>query len=144
MEEKSGMGIHELTCPQCGNTQQVEVRDSINVTVDPNLRNRLFNADINIFACESCNRKAIINVPLLYHNMNRRYCVQYYPLESIEDDKFMAQFTTDGKWSFRDIPEIVNNDLNYMGDPHIVFSLFDMIQYIKFRDRLCEIAEQKK
>jgi hypothetical protein len=144
MGEKLEMKIHELICPQCGNAQQVEVRDSLNVTVDPNLRNRLFNADINIFTCESCNHKAIINIPLLYHDMNRRYCVQYYPPESIEDDKFMDQFTTDGKWSFRDIPEIVNNDLNYMGDPHIVFSLFDMIQYIKFRDRLYDISERKK
>jgi hypothetical protein len=56
----------------------------------------------------------------------------------------MAQFTIDGKWTFRETPEIVNNNLNYMGDPHIVFSLFEMIQYIKFRDRLYEIAEQKK
>ena len=132
------MKIHELTCPQCGNTQEVEIWDSLNVTVESYLRNRLFDADINIFKCESCSNKAIISVPLLYLDMNRQYCVQYYPPEAIEDDKFLAQFTPDGKWNFRDIPEIVNNDLDYMGDPHIVFSLFDMIQYVKFRDRLYE------
>jgi hypothetical protein len=137
------MKIHELTCPQCGNTQEVTVWDSLNVSIDPELRNRLFNADINIFKCESCDNKAIINVPLLYLDMNRQYCVQYYPPEAIEDDNFLAQFTPDGKWNFRDIPEIVNNDLNYMGDPHIVFSLFEMIQYIKFRDRLYERTESK-
>jgi hypothetical protein len=143
-EGETGMKILELACPQCGNTQEVEVRDSLNVSIDPNLRNRLFNADINIFKCESCNHKAIISVPLLYHDMNRQYCVQYYPPEAIEDDNFLTQFTSDGKWNFRDIPEIVNNDLDYMGDPHIVFSLFEMMQYIKFRDRLYERTENEK
>ncbi|MBP7176879.1 MAG: hypothetical protein KBA53_11795 [Thermoclostridium sp.] len=137
------MKIHELTCPQCGSIQEVEIRDSLNVTSEPELRRRLFNADINIFTCESCDHKAIISVPLLYLDMNRQYCVQYYPPESIEDDNFLAQFTPDGKWNFRDIPEIVNNDLDYMGNPHFVFSLSDMMQYIKFRDRLYEKAEQK-
>jgi len=75
--------------------------------------------------------------------MYRKYCVQYYPPESIEDDKFLSQFTSDGRWNFGDIPEIVNNELNYMGNPHIVFSLFDMIQYIKFRERLFEKIENK-
>jgi len=135
------MRIHELTCPQCGSIQEVEIRDSLNVTSDPELRSRLFNADINIFNCESCSHRAIISVPLLYLDMGRRYCVQYYPPESIEDDNFLAQFTPDGKWNFRDIPEIVNNELDYMGNPHIVFSLSDMMQYIKFRDKLYQRTE---
>ena len=136
------MRIHELTCPQCGNNQEVEVWDSLNVTADPKLRDRLFNADINIFKCESCNHKAIINVPLLYIDMGRQYCVQYYPPESMEDDNFLAQFTNDGRWSFRDIPEIVNNELDYMGDPHIVFSLTEMMHYIRFRDMLYQKYRQ--
>ena len=135
------MTTHELTCPQCGNMQEVEIWDSLNVTSDPELRNRLFNADINIFKCESCNHKAIISVPLLYLDMGKRYCVQYYPPEAIEDDNFLAQFTTEGRWNFRDIPELVNNELDYMGNPHIVFSLSDMMQYIKFRDKLHDKAE---
>ncbi len=137
------MKIHELSCPKCGNVQEVPIWDCLSVTKDPDIRKKLFDAEINIFRCESCNHKAIINVPLLYHDMYRKYCVQYYPPESIEDDKFLSQFTSDGRWNFGDIPEIVNNELNYMGNPHIVFSLFDMIQYIKFRDRLFEKIENK-
>ena len=79
MQKDTKVKMHELACPQCGNVQEVEIWNSLNVTSYPMLHTRLFNADINIFKCESCDHKAIISVPLLYIDMNRQYYVKYYP-----------------------------------------------------------------
>jgi hypothetical protein len=119
----------KLSCPKCKNTQEVVVWESLNVSLDPELRNKLVCGEINIFRCESCNSKVLINSPLLYHDMKREYCVQYFPPKKIEDFEFYDGFTIDGKLS--GLPTD-----NYLVAPHIVFDFNEMIRYIQFRDKL--------
>ncbi len=42
----------ELECPKCGTRQNVFLYDSINVSIDPNLKEKLFKGEINVFQCE--------------------------------------------------------------------------------------------
>ncbi len=119
----------KISCPKCNKTQSVGVWRSLNVSHTPELRDKLLCGEINIFRCESCNISAIINSPLLYHDMERKYCVQYFSPNKIEDYKFYDIFTIDGK--LNGVPENI-----YLSAPHIVFDLNEMIRYIKFRDKL--------
>ena len=66
--------------------------DSINVSLDPELKEKLFRAEINLFECESCGEKNHIDAPLLYHDMELQFCVQYCPSEELGDPEFLAQF----------------------------------------------------
>ena len=68
-----------LKCPKCGHLQETVVWTSLDVSLDPKLREKLFNDEINVFVCDKCENKALINVALLYHDMHRQYCVQYFP-----------------------------------------------------------------
>lgn len=70
--------------------------------------------------------------------MTRKYCVQYYPPELIEEDNFYATFTMAGKVDIEGIP-----DGNYLKEPHIVFNINEMIIYIAFRDKLFEIHNKQ-
>ncbi len=40
-----------IKCPKCGADQEVIVWSSLNVDLDPELRARLFNGEINMFEC---------------------------------------------------------------------------------------------
>ena len=123
---------HELTCPECGTQQQVHVWDSINVGLDPSLRRQLFDAEINMFRCDSCGHEAFLDVPLLYHDMPRRFCAQYLPPELLDDPSSFGEYTAEGK------VDVGLSITGYLAEPHVVFEMDEMIRYIRFRELLCD------
>ena len=130
------MDSHKVNCPQCGHLQETPVWSSLNVTLEPDLRKKLFNGEINVFVCQKCENKALINVSLLYHDMDRQYCVQYFPEEALRDSEFFKSFSKDGKLKMDELSTMMGKIGQYMVEPHIVFDLNEMIRYIEFRDRL--------
>ncbi len=130
----SRLSNQQLSCPKCGNSQEVVVWDSLNVSKNQSLKDKLFSGEINVFRCTSCDFEAFINRPLLYHDMDHNYCVQYYPPELLEDDNFLKIFTRQGKFVAEGIPEG-----HYLLEPHIVFNVNEMLIYIEFRNKLFEI-----
>ncbi len=136
----SKMFTTELKCPHCKNIQKVEIWESINVTLDPELKAKLFDNKINLFNCGECKKEAFVEAPLLYHDMDRKFCVQYYPTEYLEHKDFYHQFTMDGEISMSDMPEVFADAVTYMSKPHIVFDMNEMIRYVMFRDRLAGLA----
>ena len=127
---------HNLQCPHCGNEQETMVYDSINVTVDPELKTKLLAAEINMFDCAKCGKKSFINTSLLYHDMSQQFCVQYFPAESLENPDFFNPFNADGSLSDMDIPDAIAESSAYIAKPHIVFDISEMINYVIFRDGL--------
>lgn len=139
----SRITFHKVQCPCCSNEQKNDVYESINVTLNPELKQKFLNADINIFICEKCREKSFINAPILYHDMEKRFCVQYYPSESLNDDGFFTQFTSDGRIILEGIPQTLAESNEYLTTPHIVFDMIDMIRYVAFRDRLHEMIKSE-
>jgi transcription elongation factor Elf1 len=66
-------------CPKCGNDGEVDLYESVNVTVNPELLEAVKNRKINSFHCEKCGNKIEIMVPFLYHDMNKNLMVWVYP-----------------------------------------------------------------
>lgn len=133
---------HKLDCTKCGHIQDNVIWTSLNVSLDPNLREKLFNGEINVLVCQKCGNRALISVALLYHDMKRKYCVQYYPIRVIEDAEFFKRFTKDGKLNIDGLSKAMGEIGHYMVEPHIVFDLNEMIQYIKFRDKLHDLHKE--
>lgn len=133
------MSIHEqrlVTCPQCQHQQSVTVWSSINVMLNPEGRNRLFNGEINRFRCAQCGYESLIPLPLLYHDPGRQIAAHYFPSNSIEKAEFLNQFDIRGKFSAGnqvdfEVPE-------YLKDVHVVFNLDELITYIIYRETLIE------
>ena len=135
----------QLACPSCQHEQTVRVWDTINVTLDPELRIRLFNGDINIFRCESCNSSSQVKKDLLYHDMTRRFCVQYVPPISLSSNEHFADFfeghDLEGKFDIGVFKGAFEQDAEmcpYVMKPHIVFDVNEMFRYITFRELLWE------
>lgn len=134
-------GSSELACPKCGNRQETKLWHSINASLNPELREKLFKGEINIFKCESCNTIAFIGQPLLYNDMKRNYCVQYFPPELLKEESFLRQYLRDGKLKMEESLDSISEVSRYLFTPHIVFDLNEMVHYIKFRERLFDIYE---
>ena len=134
-----------MGCPACGHRQIAEFYQAINVKLNPELKERLFKGELNMFVCEECGKKAVVDLVFLYHDMDKRFCVQYCPVELVvqQSDKLSEMYTVDGRLSVPaniQLPETAR----YMYEPHIVLSLDEMIRYVQFRDALFEKYNDNK
>ena len=134
-----------MGCPACGHKQIAEFYQAINVKLNPELKERLFKGELNMFVCEECGKKAVVDLVFLYHDMDKRFCVQYCPVALVvqQSDKLSEMYTVDGRLSVPaniQLPETAQ----YMYEPHIVLSLDEMIRYVQFRDALFEKYNDNK
>lgn len=123
-----------LNCPECGEPQQTVVWHSLNVTLDPQAKQELFEGRINVLSCEACGSSFKIDGPLLYHDMELEFAIQYYPPNALEEPAFYEQFGSAGQLDIPvleglEVPEILRR-------PHVVFDLQELGRYVTFRERL--------
>ncbi len=83
--------------------------------------------------------KSFINLPLLYHDMTLKFCVQYYPRKALDDKAFFEQFNPDGSLATKGLPMAVPKLGAYPTRPHIVFDMNEILRCVAFRDRMAEM-----
>jgi hypothetical protein len=72
-----------IKCTYCGNEQLFVIWSSINVTVDPSLREQLLDGSIVTFNCSNCNKSIHIENNVLYHDMDKYFAIWLkYPGEN--------------------------------------------------------------
>jgi len=139
--QMSSVNSIDVNCPFCGNKQKAALWSSINIGLNPDMKARLFQGDVNVLDCSACGKRSTLVAPLLYHDMDNGFCVQYYPPELLREEGFYDQFTVDGKVDMESILEGFMEPIDYLSSPHIVFNLQEMIHYIEFRDRLSALKK---
>lgn len=75
----SKQNARTLNCPKCGAENQVILWDSVNVTLDPEMKARILEGDFFRHECQSCNCLAGLVYPFLYHDMDRKLMVYLIP-----------------------------------------------------------------
>lgn len=133
----------EVECPSCRAKQDIIIWKSINVTRDPEIKEQLFTGKINYFTCKSCDFEGFISAPLVYDDMENKICINYVPVEYLEDEEYLIQsFTPEGGIRLN-LPDDTAHiaDTDYFRHAHIVFSMAELIRYVLFRDRLGQVLE---
>lgn len=135
----------EVTCPQCNTNAVVKFWQTVNVSLDASLRDTLLEGKLNVVRCEHCGFTGALNCPLLYHDMTKRFCVQYYPSDILKDPaEHLTVFrgiTRDGELQ---IPPAFSGHqhVEYLSKPHIVFDMNEMVRYVVFRELLWTLHEE--
>ena len=62
----AGTSTHTLTCSSCGLTFEKEIFDLINVSDNPELKEKVISGEVFISECPHCGRKTVISSPLVY------------------------------------------------------------------------------
>jgi len=78
-----------ISCPNCGEQRGFTVWDSINVTVDPNLKQSLLNGELTTFVCNRCGEGANVTYDLLYHDMEKSLAI--WLVENDDDERRQAR-----------------------------------------------------
>ena len=125
----SGISSKSLKCPNCNKEFEFGTYDSINVTLNPDLKKDVLNGNIFKCRCPNCNEEGPLIYPFLYHDMEKHFMIHLanYNGDNIKDilknmDVLMKDMTDD-KFNYRhrivnsvkDLIEkitILDNDLN--------------------------------
>lgn len=69
---------YTLTC-SCGRMFHADLYDTVNVTAEPELRSCILERSLNVVECPRCHRRAYVDKPFLYHDMDRELLLYIYP-----------------------------------------------------------------
>ena len=140
----------QMECPRCHHTQEVEYWRSLNVTVDPDRKEKLLSGEINVFLCEQCSYRSFLAAHFLYTDMEKKFSVLLVNWQLVKDEEYLRNtFTADAriKTPEGEVPVFQSLQLDYFKSPHIVFRMGDLISYILFRDKLAALhppSEEKE
>lgn len=73
----SKSSITPIECTNCGLIQDFTLWNSINADFDPTLKDSLINRKLQQTDCDSCGNTAVVNYPMLYHDMSHKTLVYH-------------------------------------------------------------------
>ena len=77
----SKVSVKPFSCPSCGCKGEFRMYDSVNVSLDPKLRDKVLSGEIFNWTCPQCGKEISLRHNLLYHDMNKEFQVYYSPTE---------------------------------------------------------------
>ena len=87
----SSISTKPFTCPECGHKGEFKMYNSVNVTLDPKLKDRVLNGDIFDWTCPKCGESLSVRYNLLYHDMDNKFQIYYSPTECERLNKIMNE-----------------------------------------------------
>ena len=103
----------EVKCPQCGRPGTFVAWDSVNVDLDPEMRDSILSEDIFVWTCPHCGAKVYYPYSFLYHDMKHKFMLFFDPEEPEDGKKYEpmqieAVFQFTGDYTFRPVYGVRN------------------------------------
>lgn len=116
---------YNLTCRGCGTSFPAELYESINVEVQPELKEQLMGNQLNMVECPKCQARFRVDKPLLYSDPPRRLLIYWLPVDNGSHGEGEEQFSA---W-MRDLGTMMPDNVR-QPDVHLVFSRTEMVERI--------------
>ncbi len=84
-----------ITCPKCGQDNEVKIFRTVNVTTDAQLHDKVISGELFRFRCPHCGHEAELKYPMLYNDMKYRFMIYYIPeidRSSVIDEKLESEY----------------------------------------------------
>lgn len=126
----------KYVCPHCQHESEVDIWNSINVDLDPELKEQIFNNEIWAWTCPKCGEKTYIPWGALYHDMTHKFMIffafdsedvenKYTPLE-LPDGVFLDDYTVRavyGLMNFKEKIRILEENLDDIAIEHMKYMI---------------------
>jgi hypothetical protein len=95
----------KFTCPHCKSEEQFSVWESVNVTLQPSLKNQVLTRGLGNFTCSNCGRGVWVGHPIHYHDVARKLMI-WFPFEEpkkppIAEGSMVMKLMVNGGYAFR-------------------------------------------
>ena len=61
-----------VKCPYCGKNSNFTIWDSVNITVNPELKEKTLDQSLFNFHCPTCKKDTLVQYPVIYHDMDKK------------------------------------------------------------------------
>ena len=81
------MSMHNeemIKCESCGAESPFMFHQSVNVSLDPQDKERVLNGSIWAFKCPKCGNETTILYPMLYHDMEKKLMIQLCSVDEVK------------------------------------------------------------
>ncbi|MBO4914292.1 MAG: CpXC domain-containing protein [Oscillospiraceae bacterium] len=68
-----------ISCPSCKKESEFLVWNSINTTLDPEMKDKVRTGEAFLWQCPSCGTRRIVEYPMLYHQMEDHMMIWFMP-----------------------------------------------------------------
>lgn len=80
-----------FTCPQCGEDGSLQVWNSLNVDLQPEVRQKVEDLSMFEWICPNCGKTSLVLHPCLYHDMSNEFMVWFAPDNEVQNGANFAQ-----------------------------------------------------
>ena len=135
------MERRDVACYACQTSVSIYVWHVLDVAEYPDLKRQLLADTVNVVPCPTCSRRCRCDIPLRYDDPVIGFAVQFIPDRYRTDPDFLQLCTDAGT-----LPAGDPRPTDVIGaerEPHVVFSMDEMIRYVVFRDRITAFARRR-
>lgn len=75
-----------IVCPECGGRSDIDMWESVNVTLDPEMSGAVRDGSVFNYECPKCGFKSLLVYPMLYHDMEKKLMIQLSTTEQGEEE----------------------------------------------------------
>ena len=110
----------------CGNLVEMDIYNSVNVTVSPELKDKIINRKINNYECKNCGAKTELASHFLYVDLRKDHWLYVYPdARRSEKDNILAELNKELEPAKK-----MSESLNIPA-PIVVFGYDELFEFIK-------------
>lgn len=81
----------KITCPKCKKESDYQIWESINVQIDPDMKEKVLNGEAFLFKCPDCGEEVYVFYSVLYHDMQKKMMIYLLP-DDEKEIKAAAKF----------------------------------------------------
>lgn len=117
--------IQKIPCNQCQTMMEYEVFESVNVTLEPTLKDKIMNDELFLTTCPNCGKMFYLSYPFLYNDMDSHYMIRY-AMKNEEKEKT----------EFQDTVSMFKNELNDKFNGHLTYIFRFVNDYGKLKEKI--------
>lgn len=140
----SKVRIEKIECSHCHAKGEFKVWSSVNVDVDPELKEKIFNEDLFKFTCPNCGKVTGIPMGFVYHDMSNKFILFFeffkpenYDYSPMELPQSLNGYTTRVVYGMNQLKEkikILENGLNDIAIERLKFTIAN-IKHPEFTEK---------
>lgn len=122
IEEEPPIDLEDsVICPVCGHEQEITVTPTVNVTTDPEMREKVLSGEIFLFTCDKCGFQGFAGFPMVYEDKETNGGFLLYLEPDCEDREVGIEGDIADQVIYREKPMRLVTDINSLKEKIFIF-----------------------
>ncbi|HJJ48126.1 MAG TPA: CpXC domain-containing protein [Methanocorpusculum sp.] len=122
IEEDAPIDVEDsVICPICGHEQEITVTPTVNVTSDPEMREKVISDEIFLFTCDKCGFRGFAGFPMVYEDKETNGGFLLYLEPDCEDREVGIEGDIADQVIYREKPMRLVTDVNSLKEKIYIF-----------------------